>query len=357
MASATKFSPGYLQESQQGTILGVTVLFIILETLAVTFRGVSKLIGRLNWGWDDALIVLGFILCTVINGCSIADVHHGGVGLHIQRVAKESPEKIPIQGKFMFAFPLIYFAAVVPPKMAIIYLYLSVFTQKPFRVICYVVTGIMIGNWIGTTVASFLSCQPLSYYWTQEGTCFDINSFFRWGGFSNIVTDVIMMVLPMPVVWELHASTRLKLGILITFLLGSLGLIASVIRFVKFYVTDAQKDLTWAGGDLVLWTVVECGGYLIAGCLPTYRPLARFVGRKLHLTSDGSSGGDTTAQHNTSGSSRRQTSKFQRMVNTTDDEEDAIGLVSVSQGNVLAGKHDATGGPGQIVVNHHIDVR
>ncbi|KAH8426118.1 uncharacterized protein LDX57_003860 [Aspergillus melleus] len=356
MASATNLSPGYLHESQQGTILGVTTLFIILETLAVAFRGVSKLIGRLNWGWDDGFIVLGFILCMVINGCAIADVHYGGVGLHIQRVVKESPEKIPVQGKFMLAFPIIYFAAVVPPKMAIIYLYLSVFTQKPFRIICYVVVGIMVGNWIGTTVASFLSCQPLSYYWTQEGTCFDINSFFRWGGFSNIVTDVIMMILPMPVVWELHASTRLKLGILITFLLGSLGLIASIIRFVKFYVTDAQKDLTWAGGDLVLWTVVECGGYMIAGCLPTYRPLARFVGRKLHLTSDGSSG-DTSAQQNASSSSRRQTSKFQRMVNTTDDEEDAIGLVSVTKGGELEGKHDTAVEPGQIMVNHHIDVR
>lgn len=71
MASAANITPGYLQESQQGTILGVTILFIILETLSVAFRGVSKLIGRLNWGWDDGLIVLGFILCMVINGCAI----------------------------------------------------------------------------------------------------------------------------------------------------------------------------------------------------------------------------------------------------------------------------------------------
>lgn len=71
MASAMDISPGYLQESQQRTILGVTVLFIVLETLAVAFRFASKLIGRLNWGWDDGFIVLGLILCMVINGCAI----------------------------------------------------------------------------------------------------------------------------------------------------------------------------------------------------------------------------------------------------------------------------------------------
>lgn len=173
-------------------------------------------------------------------------MYHGGVGLHIQRVVKESPEKVAVQGKFMFAFPLIYFAAVVPPKMAIIYLYLSVFTQKPFRIVCYVVAGIMTGNWIGTTVASFCSCQPLSFYWTQKGRCFDINSFFRWGGFSNIVTDVILMILPMPVVWELHASTRLKMGILITFLLGSLyvsPLLSALMAFLTSVFFQGPRRL------------------------------------------------------------------------------------------------------------------
>jgi hypothetical protein len=62
----------------------------------------------------------------------------------------------------------------------------------------------------------------LSYYWTQEGSCFNINQFFRWGTFCNIVTDLVMLILPIPVVLKLHLSLRLRLGILVTFILGSL---------------------------------------------------------------------------------------------------------------------------------------
>ncbi|KAL3261216.1 hypothetical protein ABHI18_003953 [Aspergillus niger] len=64
----------------------------------------------------------------------------------------------------------------------------------------------------------------------------------------------------MPVVWRLHASTRLKLGIFVTFLLGSLGLVSSIIRFWEFYVTDAEGDRTWAAATLVIWAVIEGGG-------------------------------------------------------------------------------------------------
>lgn len=43
-----------------------------------------------------------------------------------------------------------------------------------------------------------------------------------WGSLPNIVTDVAMLILPMRVVWNLHLATRLKVGLAITFLVGSL---------------------------------------------------------------------------------------------------------------------------------------
>jgi hypothetical protein len=150
------------------------------------------------------------------------DVKYGGVGLHEARVLEIDPTMIVTWGKYIIIIPLVYFATVVPTKLVILHLYLSIFTQRVFRVICYAVGAIIISNWIATTVAGFLSCRPLSFFWTKQGNCFNINAFFRWGGFANILTDVCMLILPIPFVWKLHASTRLKLGISFTFMLGSL---------------------------------------------------------------------------------------------------------------------------------------
>ncbi|KAA8649430.1 hypothetical protein EYZ11_011748 [Aspergillus tanneri] len=335
MASHKEYSEEFLQESKQAMVYTITAVFMSLETLAVALRYTSKAVGRLKFGWDDGLIGLAYVLCMATAACVMADVTYGGVGLHEARVLQIDPEMIVVWGKFIIIIPLLYTGTVVPQKLSILYLYLSIFTQKAFRIICYVTGAIILANWIATFVAGCLSCQPLSYFWTKQGRCFDINSFFRWAGFANILTDVIMLILPIPVVWQLHASVRLKLGILFTLLLGSVGLISSILRFYTFYVTDAATDGTWSAVELVIWTVVEGGTYLIAACLPTYRPLMKLVWRKLNLTTRNDSRETNPQQSGGSGIrpvfDRKGHTKFKRMTDSMHDEEDAIGLVELGQ--------------------------
>lgn len=49
---------------------------------------------------------------------------------------------------------------------------------------------------------------------------------------------------------------------------------ASIIRAKVFFGTAAFSDRTWASVDLVGWSIIETGTYIIAGCLPHMRPLA-----------------------------------------------------------------------------------
>jgi hypothetical protein len=50
-------------------------------------------------------------------------------------------------------------------------------------------------------------------------------------------------------------------------------LCTSIVRFTTFFGTNALTDGTWASVDLTIWTIVESDVYLIASCLPTFRPL------------------------------------------------------------------------------------
>lgn len=47
-----------------------------------------------------------------------------------------------------------------------------------------------------------------------------------------------------------------------------------MIRFATFFGQDAEKDGTYSAPTLLIWIVCETGTYLIAACLPSYRPLA-----------------------------------------------------------------------------------
>lgn len=51
------------------------------------------------------------------------------------------------------------------------------------------------------------------------------------------------------------------------------GLVGSIIRFIIFFQKNSFNDGTWSGVDLVIWTQLETGTYLMSACLMTYRPI------------------------------------------------------------------------------------
>lgn len=54
-------------------------------------------------------------------------------------------------------------------------------------------------------------------------------------------------------------------------------MITSIIRFTTFFQNNSFVDGTFSAVDLLIWTQVETGVYLISACLPTYKPLFNFV--------------------------------------------------------------------------------
>ena len=153
---------------------------------------------------------------------AIASVFHGGVGHHEAALALTDPEKIVLTMEFFFVWSLIYLAAVVFPKLAILATYLRIiFVIKPrYRTACYILAMLLIANWVGNTVASLLMCKPLQYFWDNTitgGRCFHVKERRSWASLANIITDVAMLVLPLPIIWNLHKSRSDKIGLTITF--------------------------------------------------------------------------------------------------------------------------------------------
>jgi hypothetical protein len=71
MASREEYPEEYLHESRQATIYAVTIVFMVLETIAVALRFIAKIVGRLSWGLDDGFITLGYALCMSVAACTI----------------------------------------------------------------------------------------------------------------------------------------------------------------------------------------------------------------------------------------------------------------------------------------------
>ena len=152
-------------------------------------------------------------------------VKHAGVGHHIQYLEQTDPQKVIVWGKYLVAISTLYFGGVNIPKLAILALYRRLFPNKSNRVAIYIVMGSLIGLTISTIVTALAACRPFAANWNLDlpgSYCIDKEAFFRYGSLPNIITDIVMLVLPVRVVWNLHTTTRLKIGLTITFLTGSL---------------------------------------------------------------------------------------------------------------------------------------
>jgi hypothetical protein len=154
-----------------------------------------------------------------------ADIRWGGLGLREARVLMIDPEKMEYGAKNLLLMPMIWAVGVIPTKVAVLNLYLAVFTvHHKTRIICYVTGAIFVAGQVGVFIAGCLICIPLDYLWNSQihGHCGNINAWYHWGRVTNGVTDVVMLILPISPVVRLRMSWRLKAGVLVTFLLGSL---------------------------------------------------------------------------------------------------------------------------------------
>lgn len=85
-----------------------------------------------------------------------------------------------------------------------------------------VVTGIY---YIVSTFITIFACSPREAIWNPlvtDAQCIDNNTVVLITCLFNIVSDIIILMLPARAVWKLRIPTRKKVGIVLLFAIGLL---------------------------------------------------------------------------------------------------------------------------------------
>ncbi|KAH8589188.1 hypothetical protein B0O99DRAFT_637440 [Bisporella sp. PMI_857] len=223
--STTTHSQEYLNEESGHILTAASALFIVLNTIFLSLRFYARSITQGGFGWDDAFIVMGYVANIALCIVSLLIVPYGGVGLHQAHVEMINPKLLTGWAKGILTIELIYLTAVALPKMSVLCLFLRIFTTKASRRLTQSTMILITVNWFAFMVASCNQCKPLAYWWDRTipgGKCFDVQAFYRIMCVPNIVTDVIVMLLPIKSIVELKLPTIKKLALLIIFLTASL---------------------------------------------------------------------------------------------------------------------------------------
>jgi fucose permease len=178
-------------------------------------------------------------------------------------------------------------------SILIFYLRMSRNTQKILRIASYVTLAIVNVAGVVLTFLNAFQCSPVSAAYdplqnNSNSTCISIVTLYLCSAPVNIITDLAILVLPIPVLTGMRLPQRQKTVLVVTFALGIFVTIVDVVRI--YYLQQAADDQVIAHGRLgsgidfaynasiaLMWSSVEVNVGIICACIPTLKPLIKRI--------------------------------------------------------------------------------
>ncbi|QKX54259.1 uncharacterized protein TRUGW13939_01344 [Talaromyces rugulosus] len=278
-SSETVPADAFNADSVNSLPIAFSAVFLPFVLLFVALRFYCRHTSRANWGFDDVLIAFAAVGQIALAAICIDLGVNGGSGYHMDYLLFNHPEKVQRFLVDVFALQIIYYTFLNVPKLAVLVLYHRIFSVR--RGIIWVTRILMAVLVLYTIVSVFLSIfacgRHVDAFYSEDPKaakqCIDMDAMQIYTSVPNIVTDVLILLVPMPVAFGLRVRMSVRLGIAMTFLMGSLGLVFSALRFWVTYSINNSDDQTYVSAELLVWSELEVGCYLISACLLILRPL------------------------------------------------------------------------------------
>lgn len=98
-------------------------------------------------------------------------------------------------------------------------------------------------------------CQPIRRFWdpSVDGTCFNQRSLILADAVLSVITDIAILVIPIPVTNLLQMPLKQKLRVAAILGAGGLACISSIIRLVDIVQNGQSPDATFVFVRINLW--------------------------------------------------------------------------------------------------------
>lgn len=225
---AAKPPPGHISNFNDPQTLAQAIIGISATTSVLTF---SQLLARLygtfyvthSSGPDDYACILAFIFSMTYNGIIINNRHHA-------RHTWDLPLGYFTPGlfKIFYASVIVEAMGLLLSKLSILLLILRLFSPKKInrRTRYMVFLGIFVASSTAlvTIIVSSAMCAPrVGESFGRPNViarCYDQRMWVPIRGAVNLILDLYILYLPIPMIWKLKLSLKRKVGISSIFMTG-----------------------------------------------------------------------------------------------------------------------------------------
>ena len=184
-------------------------------------------------------------------------------------------------------------------KTSILVFYLTLTKEteeKVFRAATWVTLAVVNIAGLALTFLNIFQCHnPVSASWQNptppKAHCTDIVTLYLSSAPVNIITDLAIFFLPMPILTGMRLPLKQKIILVITFSFGFFVAVVDVIRIAELQTAAVSRlklvgqkggtgtrivestDFSWYASLSFMWSAVEVNVGIICACVPSLKPL------------------------------------------------------------------------------------
>ncbi|KAJ6127792.1 hypothetical protein N7471_009009 [Penicillium samsonianum] len=268
-------------DSRNRAILIVTSVFFGISLLSVILRCFVRTQMVRAWGWDDGIMVIAMALNTVFVVCGIIGCKYG-LGMKLAYFT-EHPDNFHRALLFWWIGQLFYVLTCVVAKISIIIALLRITISRIHAYILYTAMALATAVGLIFFFVTIFQCSPVDYFWNRaqpsaHGSCMNKHALAGIAYLYSVgaaITDLTIGLLPVALIWDLRMNLRAKCAVAVILGIGCIASAAVIIR-IPYITTYKDPEFLYATYQLSIWSNVEAGLGITAGCLTTLRPLIRF---------------------------------------------------------------------------------
>lgn len=136
-------------------------------------------------------------------------------------------------------------------KISVLLLYRRIFVTEAFGRVTAVVGTLCIAWLFANVFGQVFLCSPISASWDPNlifsNKCKDVQAMYYGVSISNMLLDIIILCLPLPLIWGLPLSRAKKVGLCGIFSLGGLW-VFFLVYLLQFAIARLNKKIFSAQG-------------------------------------------------------------------------------------------------------------
>ena len=281
-----RYQHEHYNDNRTPSLVAGSIILILFATVAVILRLCARRSRNVALAADDYALVASLALAYGLF-ISMLYMLRFGFGKHIARVGLEH---VILAGRALYVLEAIFPACTALTKASILLLYRRIFTMLDpvFRWSLYIIFVLLFAWANAGFFTTVFQCWPVYVAWTRRGGhCIALQPSLIGLATINTILNLSVLILPVPMIWNLQISLRRKIGLCAIFILGCGDVASSIARTVITATTDlgsvvsspekpeappisetSPLDITWNLADAAMLALVEpCLG-IICACLP-----------------------------------------------------------------------------------------